>query len=337
MDQLRGRDGARGELEGLAEYVERACSVRMGVGVQREQGVAAADVSAHAVVHDDAHGGVDGVLLAQAACAEEAGGVAEQVGADGGDVAVFRGGHGDVALGLGKQPGVLADARVAALGCDHRGEFGEAFAGGNLPVSMPMPAWMEGTRAAFFSMCAPSVRATSRKGPAVRPASTSMASSTSRALPMYMPRGWSMSVMSAEKRRPLRLPIAHHVLSQFAGLFRRVHDGAGAGLDVEHHHVAAGGKFFGEYGGDDQRQAVHRLGDVAQGVEHLVRRGERGALAGDGAADGADDGLEFVHPQIDAHAGDGFELVQRAAGEAQPAAGHLRHLEAAGGREGARG
>ena len=127
---------------------------------------------------------------------------------------------------------------------------------------------------------------------------------------------------------------AHHVLGQFAGLFRRVHDGAGAGLDIEHHHVAAGGQFFREDGGDDQRQAVHRFGDVAQGVEHLVRRGQFGGLAGDGAADGADDGLELVHLQVNAHARDGLEFVQRAAGEAQPAAGHLRHLEAAGGREG---
>ena len=32
--------------------------------------------------------------------------------------------------------------------------------------------------------------------------------------------------------------------------------------------------------GDDQRQAVHRFGDVAQGVEHLVRRGQFGGLGG---------------------------------------------------------
>ena len=66
--------------------------------------------------------------------------------------------------------------------------------------------------------------------------------------------------------------------------------------------------FFREDGGDDQRQAVHRFGDVAQGVEHLVRRGQFGGLAGDGAADGADDGLELVHLQVDAHARDGLEL-----------------------------
>ena len=80
----------------------------------------------------------------------------------------------------------------------------------------------------------------------------------------------------------------------------------------------------------DQRDALHGRRHVAQGVELLVGRGERGRLADDAGAHVAQRRLELVDGQVDAKARNRLQLVERAAGVAEPAARHLGHGHAAG-------
>ena len=71
-------------------------------------------------------------------------------------------------------------------------------------------------------------------------------------------------------------------------------------------------------------------------VEPPVGGREVGGLADDGAADLAHDAAEGVDVGLRDVAGDGVELVERAAGVAEAAAGDHRHEAAAGGDRRAR-
>ena len=64
------------------------------------------------------------------------------------------------------------------------------------------------TRSARRSIFAPSVRETSSKSPPTLPFSTSMASITSRLLPIYMPKGCAILLMTAVTLLPTCLPIS---------------------------------------------------------------------------------------------------------------------------------
>ena len=81
----------------------------------------------------------------------------------------------------------------------------------------------------------------------------------------------------------------------------------------------------------DQRDDVDGRGDVAERVELLVGRDEVGGLADDREPDLAHLRDELLGRQLDAEAGDRLELVERAAGVAEPAAAHLPERDAAGG------
>ena len=70
-------------------------------------------------------------------------------------------------------------------------------------------------------------------------------------------------------------------------------------------------------------------GDVAQRVEPLVRRGDLRGLADHGTADAADLRLRLPQREAGAEAGNRLELVERAAGVAQPASRHHRDRHAA--------
>ena len=81
---------------------------------------------------------------------------------------------------------------------------------------------------------------------------------------------------------------------------------------------------------------LDRAGDVADGVEAPVGRGDVGGLADDGAADLAHHAAEGLGVGLGGVAGDRVELVERAAGVAEAAAGDHRHEGAAGGERRAR-
>jgi hypothetical protein len=122
-----------------------------------------------------------------------------------------------------------------------------------------------------------------------------------------------------------------HGAGELAGVGLVLHEGARAGLDVEGERGGALGDLLGHDRGGDQRDRLDGAGDVAQGVELLVRRGEARA----GRADHGADVLELAHHLLVAErgapAGDRLELVEGAAGVAEPAPGQLRDGDAVGG------
>ena len=120
-----------------------------------------------------------------------------------------------------------------------------------------------------------------------------------------------------------------HFLGQANRVLLCLHQRALAGLHVQHHRVAAGGNLLGQDRGHDQRHAVHRRGHVAQGVERLVGGRQIGRLSDDCQADVGYLADELFLGQVDPHARNALQLIQRAAGVAQAAAAHLGHFEPA--------
>ena len=120
---------------------------------------------------------------------------------------------------------------------------------------------------------------------------------------------------------------------ELAGIFDILHEGAGTTFYIEHKGIDAFGHLFGHDGGDDQRDGGNRGGDIAQGVEFFIGWRDLGGLADHGATAGFQ-GLEKLgFGESGAIAGDGFELVEGAAGDAETPPGDHRDGGAAGGDE----
>ena len=86
-----------------------------------------------------------------------------------------------------------------------------------------------------------------------------------------------------------------------------------------------GGELLRQDRGGDQRDRLDRRRHVADGVEAPVGGREIGGLADDGAAGLAHDAAEQREVGLRRVAGDRIELVERAAGVAEAAAGDHRH------------
>jgi hypothetical protein len=111
------------------------------------------------------------------------------------------------------------------------------------------------------------------------------------------------------------------------------HERARAALDVEDEALDALGQLLRHDAGRDERDAVHRGGDVAQGVKCAVCRGQALGLAHHAEAHVEHAASKFSVRECGAQAGDALELVQRAAGVAQAAARYHGHLHAHGGHQ----
>jgi hypothetical protein len=113
----------------------------------------------------------------------------------------------------------------------------------------------------------------------------------------------------------------------------RRHEGAVADLDVEHQRLKTGRQLLRQDRGGDQRNGIDRRCDVAHRVKLAVGGRQRCRLADDGAT-GL---LHHLAEQrgIGGHrvAGNGFQLVERAAGMAEPAPRDHRHRQPAGRRD----
>ncbi len=121
----------------------------------------------------------------------------------------------------------------------------------------------------------------------------------------------------------------HQALRQVAGHLFGVAEGAGAAFDVHHQPVEAGRDLLAQDRAHDQRDRFDAAGDVAHGIEPPVGRRQLVGLADDGAADLAHDLAEGRDVRLRLVARDGRELVECAAGVAEPAAGDHRHERAA--------
>jgi hypothetical protein len=93
-----------------------------------------------------------------------------------------------------------------------------------------------------------------------------------------------------------------------------------------------GGELLGQDRGGDEVDRFDCAGDVANGVEAAVGGGDVGGLADDGAAGLAHHAAQGVEVGLGRVAGDGVELVERAPGMAEAAAGDHRDVGAAGGQ-----
>ena len=191
-----------------------------------------------------------------------------------------------------------------------------------------------GCRRAWTSAAAASAIVTScRRGSRAAPVRWSIDSRTSSALPAVVPSTSSMSVISATVFRPGALGHLDQRLGELLGVLAARHERARAGLDVEHERVEALGQLLGQDRGHDQRDRLDRAGGVADGVQAAVGGRQVGGLADDRAAGLAHDAADHLGGGDRLVAGDAVELVQRAAGVAEAAAGDHRHRRAAGGQD----
>ena len=122
----------------------------------------------------------------------------------------------------------------------------------------------------------------------------------------------------------------HHGLGQVNAALQRVHNGTAASLHIQHNGICAAGQLLAHNRGGNQGQGIHGGGHVPKGVQGLVRRGKGTRLPDDGTANGLHLTDEGILGDFHAHAGDGFQLIQRAAGMSQSPAAHLGHGNAAG-------
>ena len=99
------------------------------------------------------------------------------------------------------------------------------------------------------------------------------------------------------------------------------HEGAAADFDVEDEGVEVFGEFFAHDAGGDEEGGFDGAGVVAEGVEDAVGGDEVRGLADEGCAAFFEGEEELVEGELSVEAGDGFELVECAAGVAEAAAG----------------
>ena len=169
-------------------------------------------------------------------------------------------------------------------------------------------------------------------GRAARRSRKATAFSTSTALPAAEASGSFMSVMSALVFSPAPFATATRLAASSRADSMSAMKAPEPRLHVEHQALQPGRELLGEDGGGDERHRLHRRRHVADRVEALVGGREIAGLADDGAAcalrspcaSSATSGCVLI-------AGDRVELVERAAGMAEPAAGDHRHDAAAGG------
>ena len=142
-----------------------------------------------------------------------------------------------------------------------------------------------------------------------------------------------MSVISATRRQARLVGDRHQAFGQVARHRLGIAEGARAAFHVHHQPVEPLGHLLRQDRAHDQRDELDRGRDVARGVEPPVGRRQIVGLADHGAADLAHDLAESRDVGLRLVARDRRELVERAAGMAEPAAGDHRHEGAAGGHD----
>ena len=134
-------------------------------------------------------------------------------------------------------------------------------------------------------------------------------------------------------RQPGSAGDLHEATCQRPCLARRRHEGAVAGLDVQHQRPESRCQLLRQDRGCYQRNRLDRTRNVTDGVETLVGGREVGGLADYGAAGLRHRLAEQLLSGLALVAGNGIHLVERAAGVAEPATGDHRHESAAGGND----
>ena len=84
-----------------------------------------------------------------------------------------------------------------------------------------------------------------------------------------------------------------HQFGEKDGVLFVLHEGARAGLDIEHQRVDSFRQLLAHDRGADQVRTLHRAGDVAQRVEFAIGGRDFGSLADHGAAAGFEHAAEI--------------------------------------------
>ena len=121
---------------------------------------------------------------------------------------------------------------------------------------------------------------------------------------------------------------ADHRLRQTPRIHLLLHERAVADFHVEHQRVDAFGHLLRHDGRSDQRNRFHRARHVAQRIEALIGRRDFFGLPDEAQAQLRQLRAKLIEREIGAKTGNRFQLVERAAGVAQAAAGNHRHHHA---------
>ena len=115
-------------------------------------------------------------------------------------------------------------------------------------------------------------------------------------------------------------------LGESAGGVDLAHERARARLHVEQDVLRSAGQLLAHDAGGDQGRVLDGRGDVAQRVHPPVGGVQGVGLGADREADRPGLADQLGHRQLGSHPGDRVELVQGAAGVAEPAPRQLQHL-----------
>ena len=125
-----------------------------------------------------------------------------------------------------------------------------------------------------------------------------------------------------------------HDFGKDDGIFFALHEGAGAGFNVENERVDAFGEFLAHDGGADEADIFDGGCGVAKRVDFFVGRSDFRGLADEAHAAFLEHAAELFERKIYVEAGDGFEFIERAAGVTETAAADHGNGEAASGDDG---
>lgn len=273
---------------------------------------------------------VDDLVSAGATCAEGDGAEAEFEGVNAGDPAGAFGGDVEGDGGPGEPVGFVDDPRIAVVGLDQR-----AHLGGGTPAGDAFPEELFSV-GGVVSLAAEDEHLGAEGEGASHQVVGALAVEDLDGLAGLEgvadgeAEGGAHVGEEGDDLLPRAGADADEGLGELAGAVGVLHEGAAPDLDVEDEGVDALGQLLGQDAGDDEGDALDGGGDVAQGVDLLVSGGDLGRLTDHRDADIADGGDEGVGGEIDAEARDGLELVEGAAGVAEPATGHHGDRDPAG-------
>jgi len=125
-----------------------------------------------------------------------------------------------------------------------------------------------------------------------------------------------------------------HEFSEKNGIFFTLHEGAGTGFDVKHEGVDAFGELFAHDGGTDEADIFDSGSGIAESVDFFVSGSDFGGLTDEAHPTFAKHAIKLIDGKIDVETGDGFELIESAAGVAETAAADHGNGESGGGDDG---
>jgi hypothetical protein len=119
-----------------------------------------------------------------------------------------------------------------------------------------------------------------------------------------------------------------HHLRQCLCVLGSAHEGTAAAFDVQHDRARTGRQLFTHNRGGDQRNGVDRCGDVAQRIQLFIGGSKIGGLTDDAKSASCYLCGKLVGGERGSVAGEGLQLIDRAARVTESASAHLCDLAA---------